>query len=593
MPSPSDLEALEVLPPVRTNVFKHSLLIVGLYVVVGIFMMIAVFLASGTTPKAIHLNYDSISAASQMNEALSALKNKNQHQPKPQGEWIKQFDTAIRFEEGNITEAGESDLAKKIRVLWNQIKLNESLVTNISDPQFQIMSQYLRNLTEVNEQGMFNWVARSNHFSQTIFLVTLILFIVTILIALLLADSLAVKIATPLRELSAALKKRPEPGAKLELPVAKTLEIRILTRTLKDLWQGISKLQALNLEEISMQRKKLETVLASVEDAILVVDNQNRVAHCNEGFLKFLNLKLLDLIHKPWNDLPSLSNNYLSLRSELTPKVFTDQTIELDTGVQKRLFAPRYRAILDEKEIQIGNLYLLHDVTEIKQKDRLRAEFIGVLSHELKTPLQSLGTASELLLKRKNEFGEENAMLIQTIHEDMGRIRDVANEFIQVGVSNLHSLRLKMEPTAIDTLIPQWLQPFYVLLKERNVKIEVHSSLAAKTMIRVDTVKFSWAITNLLSNAIRVSPSASVIEIQISEMDQEVRIEIKDQGPGIPIEIQKRMFEPYFQGGKSSGFLGLGLTITKEVVEAHLGTLHYEAGKHSGSIFRINLPKTG
>src|SRR5262245_2907998 len=112
------------LPPLRKKVFRHSLQIVALYIVVGIFMMGAVFLASGITPKAIHLNYDSISAAMQMQHAWNGLKNPEQHPEKPPAAWREQFEKAIRFEEGNITEPGEAKLAKDIRALWNSRKDN-------------------------------------------------------------------------------------------------------------------------------------------------------------------------------------------------------------------------------------------------------------------------------------------------------------------------------------------------------------------------------------------------------------------------------------------------------------------------------------
>jgi len=116
-------------------------------------------------------------------------------------------------------------------------------------------------------------------------------------------------------------------------------------------------------------------------------------------------------------------------------------------------------------------------------------------------------------------------------------------------------------------------------------------------LANVDIVKFPWAISNLLSNAIRVSPENGKIKVYITDREQSaVHVKIIDEGPGIQEEIQKRMFEPYFQGekvnsGKASGFLGLGLTIAKEVVEAHEGQIEYFNNKPRGSLFRISLPQ--
>ncbi|MDR3607122.1 MAG: ATP-binding protein [Oligoflexia bacterium] len=582
------------LPPVRKKVFRHSLLIVGLYVVVGIFMMIAVFLASGLTPKAIHLNYDSIAAASQMEHAWDAIRNPSQHPQKSVAQWMEEFEKAISFEESNISEPGEAAVSTKIRRIWEDTKKHPD---KIEQPVSEKMKSDLATLVDINEQGMFRWVERSNRFSQHVFIATVIIFIVTLIIALFLADGLAVRIATPLRELSAALRKKPEPGSKLKLPEPTTLEIRILSHELSQLWQRVSELQKLNLEEISSHRKMLETVLASVDDGILVLDNEENIIHCNDGMLNLLgsDFALSDVIGQPWRDLSTLSRNYLKLREVLRPEISGDQPVPLELKGTDRIFSARCRPILDERNIQTGSLYLLHDITEIKQKDRLKSEFIGVLSHELKTPLQSLGTASELLLKRKDLLDEEGQMLLETIHQDVGRIRGVANEFVQVGLIDLHSLRLRMEPVVINALIQQWIQPFQVLAKDRGVKIEFIKEGSESITARIDTVKFPWAITNLLSNAIRVSPPNSTVTVHISDRERRVDIEVRDEGPGIPEAVQQKMFDPFFQGGsvtggKTSGFLGLGLTITREVVEAHDGLIEYFPRKPQGSIFRISLP---
>ena len=579
------------LPPVRKKVFRHSLRIVGLYVVVGVFMMLAVFSASDIAPQAVHLNYDSIAAASKMSHAWNALRNPQQHPELTPEAWNREFENGIAFEEKNISEPGEAQIAVSIRLLWDKRKKASG---RLEQTDFSLMESHLDRLTNINEKGMFAWATKSYLLRQRVLVATVLLFVVTIIVALLLADGLAVVIASPLRELAAVLKREPEPGTKLKLPQPNTLEMRILSQELLHLWERVSELTKLNLEELSAQGKHLETVLSSVDDAILVLDNQETVVHCNEGMLGLLGLKLTEIIGQKWKDLSSMSQNYLSLREVLHPDVSSDRSLELQLTGGSRIFSGRCREILNEQDIQIGSLYLLHDITEIRQKDRLKNEFIGVLSHELKTPLQSLGTAAELLLQKRSLLDEEGKMLVETVNEDVGRIRGVANEFVQVGLVDLHSLRLRMEPVAIQSLMQQWIQPFQVLAKDRAVKIEFIHEGSSTIMARIDIVKFPWAITNLLSNAIRVAPPDSVVAVSVSDREKFVDIEVRDEGPGIPPLVQRRMFDPFFQGAqmgvRTSGFLGLGLTITKEVVEAHDGQIEYFSREPSGSTFRIRLP---
>ncbi len=582
------IEPIFSYPPLRKIVFKHSLLIIGLYTLVGVVMMGAVFLASGITPKLIHLNYDSIAAATQMNTAWEALKNPQDHNEKPQIAWIKEFDDAISFEDRNISEPGEQKIAKNIRNLWITAQKN---INQIDPLTFKEMRSYLSELIHINEVGMFNLAIDSNILSHRAFIVSTLLFVFSILLSLYLADNLAITITTPIKELAETLRRKPLPGSKLKLPKPTSLEMRIFTHEMLQLWERVSELQKLNLEKIFSQGKKLEAVLSSVDDAILVLDNQDQVIHCNQGMVKLIGLDLSDILGQCWQDLPSLSANYIQLRNLLKPDIISDQVAEFELDQRMRVFSGRCRPFFDEQGRQIGSIYLLHDITEIRQKDRLKAEFIGVLSHELKTPLQSLGTASEILFERRNKLEEEEKMLLETIHEDVGRIRAVANEFVQVGLVDLHSLRLKLEKVPMSDFLPQWIQPFQVLAKDKNIKVQFIKEGSNVILAQIDTVKFPWSISNLISNAIRVSPLDGTVIVRLSDRESRVDIDVIDEGPGISEENQKKIFDPYFQGSKElSGFLGLGLTITKEVVEAHEGRIEYYPKQPYGSIFRISLP---
>jgi PAS domain S-box-containing protein len=590
------------LPPLRRKVFGNSLFLLALFIGVGIVMMIAVVLASGVTPRLIHLNYDSIQAAAQMDRAWVALHHLPEYPQKSAEQWTAQFERAITFEEGNVTEPGEKEIAQDLRKRWNAAKSSSFAADRAG---YSGMETSLDRLVEVNESGMFRLAEASTTLSHQVLIGSIVIFVLTIFVAFYLADALAVRIADPLKQLAETLRRKPMPGSKLKLPKPTNVEMRILTHEMSLLWERLSTLQKLNLEELATQGRKLEEVLAAVDDAILVLDNDERVLHCNEGMLKLLSLKTVDVQGREWRDLPSMGDNYMRLRGLLTSELSRDQnaTVELEAGGQaggqasgrKRVYSGRCRPFFGDGGAPIGTLYLLHDITEIRQRDRLKTEFIGVLSHELKTPLQSLGTASELLYARREKIvDEEERMLVETLHEDVGRIRAVANEFVQVGLVDLHSLRLRIAQVPINELIQQWIQPFQVLGRDKGVKVEFVKEGSDRIFAQIDVVKFPWAISNLLSNAIRVSPPGSVVTVHLTDRERSVDIEVRDEGPGIPDDIRERVFDPYFQGESAApgakGFLGLGLTITKEVVEAHDGKIEYFPRLPHGSVFRISLP---
>ena len=246
----------------------------------------------------------------------------------------------------------------------------------------------------------------------------------------------------------------------------------------------------------------------------------------------------------------------------------------------------------DSAKAEIAVLYLLHDITEKRQREKFRAEFIDLLSHELKTPLQSLGTAVGAARGSKNGTSRNaSAPSGNDIGRRRAHPRGVANEFVQVTQSHSKILKLRLEVVALNQMLPDWLKPFKIVAKDRKVKIKYEQSGSAVILANLDRVKFPWVISNILSNAVRFSPPDGEVEVVLTDRNGAVEIQIKDHGPGITQEDQMRMFEPFFQSAPVTmstttgvrGLFGIGLTIAKEVVEAHDGRIEYYPRTPQGS----------
>lgn len=581
------------LPPLRRKILFNFLLVVGLYGGFGTFLMSATFLASRITPEMIHLNYDSIAAAQKLGDAWDILWHVDDYRHGDTTRWIRVFSDSLAFCLGNVTEPGEKEALEAIADVWGRIRPEmESGKLPLFSPEYAEVHRSLARVIALNEEGMFEKAAATVRYRNRVFIIALVIFFLSLAIAVYLADGLAEKLASPLKQIAEALRNKPVPGEKLRLPEPSTLETRILTHEMNQLWKRLSELRKLNLEELSAQTSKLEIVVDSVEDAILVLDNHDNVLQCNQGLTDLVGLPAGLVYGHRWRDLPTGNANYLALRERLTPEISPEASFELDRHGQARFFSGRCRQIMTKPGEALGTVYLLHDITETKQRDRLKAEFIAVLSHELKTPLQSLGTAAELLHKRSQLLDDEARMLVDTINEDVARIRAVANEFVQVSFVDPHALRLRIGRHALDALLPEWLKPFRIVARERGVSIDFSQEGPTPVWVEIDAIRFPWAISNLMSNAIRVSPTGGSVGVRLRVRDHEILIEIRDEGPGVPESARPRMFEAFFQaeGPAESGFLGLGLTIAKEVVEAHNGFIEYEPGHPRGSVFRLRLP---
>jgi len=583
---------MATIPTLRRKILRAFSIVVLLYAGLGVVLVISVLLASNTTPRVQHLNYDSILASTQMREAWNALDRPERFPEHQNIFWIQQFEKALIFNENNISQPGEVEIVKNIKNEWQKYKTD---LNSHSIVQFNKLNKLLTDLVQVNEKGMFRLVEQNTTISSRVLWGAILYFLVTLILSILLADNLAQRLSRPLKNIAEVLQRRPKIGRKLKLLEPTNLELFILSNELKRLWDRVVESEKVNITEVLQQKSKLETVLESVEDALLVVSTSGIVSHSNQYLLALIELPSELVQGHLWNDLPTLNENYIKLRAITKEDIVEEQEIGLRLQITIRQFSVRSRKILSSGGVPIGSLYLLHDITEKRQKEHFRSDFINLLSHEIKSPLQSLGAASKFLKSQKKILPESIIPYVETISEDVERIQAVANEFIQVTQTNSKIMKMKLETITLSQLLPEWIKPFNIIAKDHDIQLKYLQEGSQLILARLDIVKFPWVISNLLSNAIRFSPTKSIVEILLTDRNGFVEIKVTDCGPGISEEDQKRMFEPFYQSpmitnsGKK-GLFGAGLTITKEVVEAHEGRIEYYSRNPSGSSFRILIP---
>ncbi len=589
---------MRTFPPLRKKILRGYLIILTILGIAGgLLVLAAVFAGTGLAPQVIHRNYDSIEASRKMQQAWIALNFPQAFPPSLSREdWVRQFEDALVFARNNITEPGEGEKTKHISEHWRSWKSSHP----VSPALIQEMNGHLDELISLNEKGMFSLVERARELRMNVLIGVALFFLCCLIITTIGADTIAARLSRPLKDIAGTLRSKPRPGEKLRLPDPTSLELMILIEELKDLWARISELDQLNLQQVARQSSYLESLLASVEDAVLVFDPTGRITHVTDRMATLLGIPKSSVLHGNWQDLPTASGNYLRLRQVIIDRADKPSPV-IDLQDEKGInhsFAVRFRPVTDGEHEAIATILLCHDITEIRQRDRLKSEFIGVLSHELKTPIQSLGTAAELLFKSKEQYDQRTRTLVETLLEDVSRIRAVANQFMQLGQLSNGAVRVRREDTVVSDLLPEWIKPFEILASDKKLKLSYEKQGSDRITASIDRIRFPWVVSNLLSNAIRVSPEGSKIHVLLSDQEHYTEIRVTDEGPGIPEEVQKRMFEPFYQGSSgggaeiagSSGFLGLGLTIVKEVTEAHDGIVEYHRMSPSGSRFRILLP---
>ena len=576
--------AMTVLPTLRKNIRRAFLRVVIPFGVLGIALVAALFFASRVPLLLLRMNYDSIVYARIMDESLDGLRFPSLYPERSAEEWKKRFSESLDSASGNITEKAEKDAVSGIRRAWNEFSEDQS------GRNYRNLREAIAGLVRVNEQGMSRRLDDYLFFRNISVLGAALALIFAIVWTFLLADSIAMRLSHPLRRAAEVFRDRPPLGGRLHLPEPQTLEVRILFDELTRLWDRLGELDALNVSRLLAEKRKLEVILESAEDAVLVSDASGAVAHVSNRMLELLGLAREEVREHFWKDLSTCSENYLTLRNALRPDMQGTQDVILKRGGEELVFTARRRDLCAPGGKVAGQVFLLSDITEKKRRDALRSEMMDWISHELKTPMQSLGLAADLMARREG-LDEEMTLLVDTVRQDAARLRAVARQFMDIARMNPGALRLAPETTDLPERVGAWLKPFYLVAREAGITLTFNSS-RDHVPVSLDKERFAWVVSNLVSNALRVCAKGDSVQVNVSVEDGEARLAVLDNGPGVPPELESKLFEPFSHGrtaGTREGLAGLGLAIARGLVEAHGGSIRYS--RESGwSAFIVRLP---
>jgi len=245
---------------------------------------------------------------------------------------------------------------------------------------------------------------------------------------------------------------------------------------------------------------------------------------------------------------------------------------------------------------QADTLVLARDITLVKESQEAKGHFIATLSHEVKTPVTSLTMATRLLKRSVDRIPDEmHRTLINTCVEDVDRLRKLIDDLLTISKFDLLTQVIELQTVDLNKLMRQSLQHFQPEAFERGVEI-VSSTINSrqKVLLRVDPTKISWAVSNLITNALRHSPRGEKVHIELERTDKNVVIKVKDHGPGVDRNRKDKIFErfnPYYDLHVArTGSAGTGLSIAKEIVVAHGGDIKVNSEIGKGSEFLIYLP---
>jgi two-component system, OmpR family, phosphate regulon sensor histidine kinase PhoR len=404
------------------------------------------------------------------------------------------------------------------------------------------------------------------------------------------------RISRPIENMTAVAERYARGELQLRPETPDTVELARLATALNQMAVQLES----RIETVINQRNEYEAVLSSMVEGVIAVDMAEHILSINAAAIKMMGYRNAPL--KGRNILEAIRNRdvYQIVTDALAAGDYREKDILLRQEGE-RIIHMQCIPLCNAGNERIGTLIVLHDVTQIRNLDTVRREFVANVSHEIKTPLTTIKGFVETLLQGSVESAEEKEKFLGIIKRHTDRLEAIIKDLLSLArleqqeIEEERNERSEKEPfecRRIKDVIDTALQVIKSKADEKNIALAV--SCDPEIQAKMDGTLMEQAIVNLLDNAVNYSPTESRVNIVVSAGEKDLCIHIKDQGPGIPGQHLSRLFERFYRVDKARsrklGGTGLGLAIVKHICQVHGGTVTVESEPGKGSTFTIRLP---
>jgi len=556
-------------------------------------------------------NYDSVVAAQEMKEslerqdsaALFALLSAKEKATVQLREHRARFDANFQKAANNITEPGEAGAIEAIRqdrdIYYQRF---DSFIAKATadeyftqlEPQFNKLRADCEHLLQLNQRAMLAKSEAARRVAQLWFYRTLLIAGVLVAAGLFLAFFLANRIVGPLRELTATTAKIAGGDLNAKVTVNSRDEVGRLAAEFNRMAERIRQLRSSDMGQLLVAQQTTEAAIDSLYDPVLVTDAEGHVTKLNLAAEEIFGSKKeyagrhVGEVARDGRIAGAVAEALRSQRPVAGEGMSSVLPLAVD-GLE-RAFRLRTTPMRDGGKHLLGAVTLLEDITHLREIDRLKSEFIATASHELRTPLTSVQMGVHLLLERvAGDLTDKQVEVLSACREDCERLDKLMRDLLDLSRIEAGENKPALEPVRTRDLISAANQELRPQVEAKGLAFRVNAP-AELPNVMADRSQVERVLANLVVNAIRYTKQG---EIKISALPRGnfVAVSVSDTGAGIPHDYLPHIFDKFVQvPGAPTGGAGLGLAISRLIVEGHGGQISAQSEPEKGSTFTFTLP---
>ena len=483
------------------------------------------------------------------------------------------FEKHLVLQEANITEAGEGERTAALKRDFERWNVDGTPAVALFEDLQAILDLNLEAIDRKNKAAL----TTAQDAQQWLWGIAALTLVVGFVFSL----TFPRLVTEPIKSLHHAVAQIATGNYRHRVPTIRSDELGALSHAFNDMSAELERWQNSNLALIMAEKNRVEAVLNSLQDAAFGVNDGGVVLFANRKAIELLGISEDELVGKA---IPQLIRDNDLLRHVLAEGEGRPFKAVLDGTEQ--YFSSSHSRIRSTQE-EIGTVYLLHNITAYQERDQAKTHFLATISHELKTPLASSDIGLDLLERSAGGLlTEEQRAILGDLRKDHQRLVRIVGELLDMAQLESGRMRVELKRHPLIAIVHDAIEAMQASAEAKRVRLDDHS-IPSDISILADADKAAWALINLLSNALRVSPQAGTVKLSAIVDNEYVLLSIADQGQGLTPDQCEHLFErfaPHVGNGT-----GLGLSIARDMLRAMRGDIELGSTGQQGTVFTMRF----